>query len=293
MSTFADTYTAEDYKAFAYEVAALGPGTRLLDVAPSSKLAKAIRANDIESVRALLAHRPATLHQTFWETGDLPMITAIKANRLEMVVFLLDAGANMDRGVEVAFRVGNKPILCELLARGAKLTPVDTEPALMYAIRRGMYDLIQPLLDAGADVNEFGQFREFNPLMLAIDETETPIEVIVQLLDAGADPALEDSAGNSALHLAIVHGRMDVIDLLLSRGLIPAAHELTTALYSGSPTYLRKLLDGGADIDEQHYYRGVYKSFLEHARDGGVFTAEMNTHILAHHQRITSSSSPS
>lgn len=205
-------------------------------------------------------------------------------------MFLLDAGANTDKAIKAAFRVGNKPILCELLARGAKLTRVGAEPALMYAIRRGMYDLLSPLLDAGADVNELGQFREFTPLMLAIDKTETPIDVITQLLDAGANPALEDSAGNSALHLAIVRHRMDVVDLLLSRGLVPAAHELTTALYSGSPAYLRKLLDGGADIYEQHYYRGTYKTFLEHARDGGLFNAEMNNVLLEHHQIISVSS---
>jgi ankyrin repeat protein len=284
MSTLSDTYTTEDIKALVDEARATG--TSMLSVIPSSKLAKAIQANDMDSVRAILARRPATVHQLFWETGDLPLITAIKANHMEMVVFLMDAGANMDKAIESAFRVGgNKPILCELLARGAKLTSVDAEPALMYAIRRGMYDLLPPLLGAGADVNELGQFREFTPLMLAIYKTETPIDIITQLLDAGADLALEDDAGNSALHLAIVCGRMDVIDLLLSHGLIPAEHELTTALYSGSPAYLRKLLDGGADIYEQHYYRGTYKSFLEHAQDG-VFNAEMNQHLLEHHHIV-------
>lgn len=62
-----DDYTPEEIKALVDE--AVATGTSMLSVIPSSKLAKAIQANDMESVRDILARRPATVHQLFWETG--------------------------------------------------------------------------------------------------------------------------------------------------------------------------------------------------------------------------------
>lgn len=281
--TSTENMKPEEIKALWDEAKALG--VSIWDVVPSSKLANAITNKDVKTVRSILKKYPTTINEKYMITGHTPLVTAINTKDLGLVRLLLDAGANTDNVLEAAFKTGEKTVIVELLACGTKLTKVHTDPALMYAIRHEMYDLIQPLLEAGADINEFGQFREFSALMLAIDN-KAPCEVIVQLLDAGADPVLEDGAGNTALHMAIVKHYTDAIDLLLVRGLVPKEHELTTALYSGRPDYAQRLLDADADIYEDHYYRGTYKSFLDHARDG-VFTENMNKLIMNHHRKLT------
>jgi ankyrin repeat protein len=101
-----------------------------------------------------------------------------------------------------AAREGNLETAQVLVAAGAALDKVagDGKDALSLALFNGNYAIASFLIDSGANVNQ-ADARGFNPLFWAADRrnmetapnfpwvnTEDPLPLVKQLLDAGADP---------------------------------------------------------------------------------------------------------
>ncbi|KAI9642834.1 hypothetical protein NHQ30_008567 [Ciborinia camelliae] len=83
------------------------------------------------------------------------------------------------------------------------------------------------------------------------------LEIIQKLLDAGADIHGGNGHNRNPLIVAARHCHEDIVDLLLERGADPNNYEaqqrgppLAAAINSGSIAIVRKLLDYGAKIDE-------------------------------------------
>lgn len=77
--------------------------------------------------------------------------------------------------------------------------------------------VISALLKAGAEVNAIG-FVGVTPLIdiTASSLTEFGIEIATELLNHGADVDSEDNWGETALHYAVFHNKIDYVKLLLS-----------------------------------------------------------------------------
>uniref|UniRef100_A0A673YDF4 Ankyrin repeat domain 52 n=1 Tax=Salmo trutta TaxID=8032 RepID=A0A673YDF4_SALTR len=130
---------------------------------------------------------------------------------------------------------GNVECLNLLLSSGADLNNKDTlgRSPLHYAAANGSYQCTVALVSAGAEVNELDQ-KGCNPLHYAAasqtfrrvdrhysvghhseERAKEAFFCLEYLLDNGADPALRNTKGYSAVHYAAAHGNKQNLELLL------------------------------------------------------------------------------
>lgn len=105
----------------------------------------------------------------------------------------------------------------------ASLAP--TPERLLDAVRVGDAEAVQDLLASGVPADARAERPwpvgglDDTPLLWAAGTSRA--DIVELLLDAGADPNLCDEAGSSPLTRAAGSGSIDVVDLLLSRGAVP------------------------------------------------------------------------
>jgi ankyrin repeat protein len=85
-------------------------------------------------------------------------------------------------------------------------------------------EVLEALILAGAALD--GQENNGStPLHRALmDESKSDAKVIM-LLDAGADPDINNAAGQTPLHIAVVQGREEIVSMLLEKGASPRAYD--------------------------------------------------------------------
>ena len=173
-------------------------GRRALDVALLS------RATGV--VQLLLEHGASVSKRAF--SMDYPLNMA--ENSLPLLQLLLAAGADPDskekaHGETVlhhAVAVQEGDIARLMLAAGADVNCRNrsNDTPLMTAVERGYDDMVQLLIEQGAELNIRKDYDQATPLILALRQGHN--DIAVQLLDAGADAALADQWGNTPLGLA-------------------------------------------------------------------------------------------
>jgi ankyrin repeat protein len=203
------------------------------------------------------------------------MFAAFKAEDTESIHLLLEAGADVKakakNGETALFYGANQKhpeIITALIEAGGEVDArsENGRTPLMLAVQLNTHsETIAAFLDGGADSN--AQDRQgMSPLILAARNERT--EIVRLLVGRGADPALADNDGNTALHHFVenrffdgqdsLDKRLELISLLLKagapvdakniRGLTP----LMTAVEQGAdPEVLSLLLASGADINAQ------------------------------------------
>ena len=151
-------------------------------------LVVAAAAGDFASIR-LLVEKGLNVNAAD-PAGRTPLMFAAGHGNLKAVEYLLTHGADVNAvSAEKSETVKNG-----LIALG-NLT------ALMLAAPAAGPDVLKALLDAGAKVNAL-DVRKMNALMLAIASDHADPRSVRLLLDRGADPALKDRDGQSALDWA-------------------------------------------------------------------------------------------
>lgn len=141
-----------------------------------SELMKAVEANDLEAVNALLAHG-ANVNEQDSTSQNWPVI--------------------------IAAYLGHDAILACLLENKADLTVLDPgmkATALHAASYAGRTTAAQLLIDHGIAMDQQGPFNGFTALHDAASQGHiTTVDVLVR---AGADRSLRNNAGETALDLA-------------------------------------------------------------------------------------------
>lgn len=120
--------------------------------------------------------------------GETPLFVAAVAGQREMVEWLLDQGADVEK------TMGRGSLLC-------------------HAVLTKSLAGVQLLLEHGAEPNPEGGRQ---PLLLAVLGGQT--EVARALLAAGADPSIRDTTGKGLLEIAQQHQQTEVARLLQSSG---------------------------------------------------------------------------
>jgi len=256
-------------------------------------LQKAVAMGHIEVIQLLLTagaevNAPATRNRS---TGRTALQAAAETGKVELVQILLNYGADVNApGCSAlpfacqSMHTGSPPqVVSTLLAAGADVNGESAgQTALQAAIEVGQVEIIQMLLNAGADVNALGCValslaaetypRQVVPILLAAGADATTehgsaalvsvaeqgeVDLVRLLLAAGADVNYPHE--RSALEAAISQGRDDVAEVLRSAGAYFYAYHsdsgdtaLSTAVANDAIERVHKLLAAGARVNE--YY---------------------------------------
>jgi ankyrin repeat protein len=236
----------------------------------------------VEIVRALLeAGANPDLQDADSQTA---LMHAICAPAQDIVDTLLDAGARADLedwiALDFAVRFGELPMVKRLLELGAPPNRCDKESGmtvLMEAVMRGNVEMVEALLDAGANrelKNTSGQtaaaFAAYakNHALLELLRGETPsdgseliaavtagdIAQVQKLLDEKIDVNYaEPMFGNTPLHQAVYKANTKLIELLLKAGATIDARDangrtpLSAAVMDGRASVVKQLIKSGAN----------------------------------------------
>ncbi len=199
---------------------ARGASWALTDEDGTTPLESAVRAGNVEITRLILgagAPPSSALFVALWSYNDRTPDTA--ASVLEA---LLQAGADPnwrnDDGSPALYQcVKHPPLARVLLAHGAapNSTTSAGESPLSFACDWGLLGSVELLLDASADPRQAVPELDWPPLFFAAQGGH--VEIARALLDAGVDPEWANERGQSALDVALDHGRGALAHLLLDR----------------------------------------------------------------------------
>lgn len=185
-----------------------------------------------------------------------PLQTACFFNRTEMVRLLLEKGANpnIQKGkygtaLQIAVLSADKELIRLLISGGANVNELPSSrplaSALYSACQHKRIDIVELLLDSGADITLHSQYTG-PPIAAAVSAgSEDLIRLLISrganfinhvcanlwdsprkdwantlriLLDAGLNANARDYGGDTMLHRATAYGAKDAVELLLQHG---------------------------------------------------------------------------
>ncbi|KAL9621311.1 MAG: hypothetical protein Q9160_004202 [Pyrenula sp. 1 TL-2023] len=192
-----------------------------------------------------------------------PLIAAIWARSEEVVRLLLDYGTDLNKtsgdSLSQAINVEQLNIFKLLIEKGADINAPDLDGVrpIYHAAHQCQKDMVQILLQNGADVNVLGGFYGF-PLTAATSASRgLSGDVLRLLLDYGANVNAIGGCIGSALNAAIDHEREEIVKLLIEKGADvnlrakASVHEndspLEIAIRKNNKSIARILIENGAD----------------------------------------------
>lgn len=185
-------------------------------------LMRAIETQFIEIVRVLLKSKADPNAKN--SEGESCLIMAVESRKPEIVQAIIDGGAD----VQFVTEDGNSPALVaaqdgmpesfeiiKILGKAKANMNVSNlvYTPLVYAVQQGNKELVQTLLDAGADANAKTQSGQL-PLQHALDNSE----ILQLLLKAKANPDTTNSSGDTPLIAAVRNGNIEAVKILLAAG---------------------------------------------------------------------------
>lgn len=158
-----------------------------LDKMGMNAVMSAANAGDFESVRFLISKGAnATMQPPMLGTA---LHYAVSNRNTAMVRLLLKQGAQVNAPANFSNPVKHGMVALD------KITP------LMLAVTFGPLEVVQALIDAGADVNA-RDLRGMTPLIYSVSSETQDAAIVKLLLAKGADPDVKSNAGETALDWA-------------------------------------------------------------------------------------------
>ncbi|CAI7614169.1 unnamed protein product [Penicillium viridicatum] len=224
-------------------------------------LSAACQRGRLDAVKKLLDNNAGL--KIAGDNGHTPLHTAACSGHAEVVKLLLEKGAKIHNGSDgsktplyCACLNGHHQVAQMLLQREPELMTTHEEWIPLFAASKcGFLDIVQLLIQKGADIGARGSFRE-TPLYIACENGH--IEVVRLLLEKGADVHHCNQFGWTPVNTASDEGFSDIVLLLVERGAdINAPNEfgetpLNNASWEGHIEVVRLLLEGGAYIAVQN-----------------------------------------
>lgn len=222
---------------------------------PAKRLFRALLYRDAAGVSAILKADPTLVNQQI--NGTYALATACESKSLPLVKAVAEQGADLKvrtrEGRSMLWAAVNSdslPIVKYLVEKGCDLKELDADKstllwaadtlemvkylveggvdpkavnkfgdtALHVACRHSHKDIAEYLIDKGLDVETRGRWK-MPPLHSAVTTiTGDPRSTVLMLLARGADIDGRGYAGHTALHECAFYNRLEMADLLLSRG---------------------------------------------------------------------------
>ena len=188
----------------------------------STRVFELIEAGDVEGLRALLADNPAAA-EAQRDDGTSAVLWARYQFELDAVDALLEVKPHLSAFEAAA--VGRTDALSAELARDPSLATSfspDGFTALGLASFFGHREAVEVLLAAGARVNDASRNpMHVAPLHSALAGSDP--EIVLLLLDAGADVNAVQADGYTPLHEAAQNGDQEMAERLVAAGGDPRA----------------------------------------------------------------------
>ncbi|WP_245662677.1 ankyrin repeat domain-containing protein [Nocardia vermiculata] len=206
--------------------AAPAPTTAAPDPTLDAALVAAAADNDEQRVRELIT-RGANI-EARGEQDRTPLVAATKARATAAARALIEAGADVnakdalqDSAYLYAGAEGIDDILELTLTHGADIHSVNRYggTALIPASEHGHITTVRRLIEAGVDVDHINtpRWTALHEAIVYGDGSQRYQQVVTTLLDAGADPAIRDGSGRTALDNAERLGQTAVAAILRDR----------------------------------------------------------------------------
>ena len=190
------------------------------------------------------------------------------ADRVSVEEFLtggsVDQG-DLDQALIYAAIAGCVDIVQALLDSGANPRASGVGlPAVYAATLSGNAEVVGTLIEAGADIDALWGPEDWQPIHEAAAREH--VEVLRVLLEAGADPNATSTLGETPAQWASLKDCAECLRVLFEYGAEPETRALTSAVANGAslPT-LRVLLDAGADPTALDPLRGASAIDLAHS----------------------------
>jgi ankyrin repeat protein len=200
---------------------------------PTQQLFAALANADLDAAQAALDQGASLSARN--DVAMTPLTVAARDGRVDLVLFLLDRGAQVSHDtLFVASESADCPLsLLKLLqlAQIRQVTPqtdanAPADAHLLRAAHAGDRDALRAALDAGADPAA-SDAQDTSALRWAARHRHA--HLVADLLDAGAGVNQASAAGWTALMEAVVAGDEDLVALLLDRGADVQARTTATA----------------------------------------------------------------
>lgn len=203
---------------------------------PGSRFAIAIEKGDVEAIEGLLtAGNKADTWIEYGENKITPLMKACSEGEQKIVEVLIAAGANVNAQASgwgetplgQAVSRDRVEIATLLIGKGAKLETKNKQgfTPLIQAAAGGNLEMVNALLVAGGNPNA-EDMVEFTPLKYAV--TADKPEVVRALVAKGAKvdkTGVKTNPGQTALHMAIGSGKVEMVKLLLELKANPNARK--------------------------------------------------------------------
>jgi ankyrin repeat protein len=224
------------------------------DLDGGSEVLRAARHADIKRLRQIFARQPEAREAT-GHMGRRPLHVAVEAEKLDLVRFLLESGANVNgtrqRGDTPLFWAPNAEFAETLIRAGASIHAKDFagRESIHWAAQFARPDVIRVFLDRGCDV-DVPDGKGHTPLHWATgaaafihicDRTDPrALDCARLLVERGADVNARGSDGNVPLHGVAIMPDMD-------QRLIDGALKFPPEIPGTILAIVRLLLEHGAD----------------------------------------------
>ena len=197
------------------------------------------------------------------DKGRSPLHLAIRSGELTIVKMLVEAGADVratDADRETCLILAAYDGHTDIVRYLVSLPEVDLNQqgsnnftALQVAVKRKHADMVQVLIDAGADIDTKDDVG-CSPLHLASRSGE--LTTVKMLVKAGADVRATDDRRYTCLIFAAYLGLTDTVRYLVSLPEVDLNHQqinnhtaLNAAVYKKHADVVQVLIDAGADIE--------------------------------------------
>ena len=193
------------------------------------------------------------------DEGRSPLLVASISGDLTIVTKLVKAGADGTEGsmcLILAAYCGHTDIVRYLVSLpevDLNYKGVDNSTALYSAVLEKHADVVQVLIDAGADIetkNDKGRS------LLLVASISGDLIIVTKLVKAGADERARDTEGNTCLIYAACFGHTDIVRYLVGLPEVNLNHQgcsshtsLHLAVHGKHADVVQVLIDAGADIE--------------------------------------------